>query len=203
MAGLSKGLTLKDIALKHDPKGYYSIEDSVASLKKELYKGIKVEKEHTTDVKVAASIAMDHLVEDPKYYTKLATLNLEESKSTPNNLLLSVVKEVCNDLQIPYPKIKIINNRRYTEKNKSYAGYLPNEKSIIIVVYERTLGDICRSMIHEIYHHYQNINGELTTESGKDGDMYENEANAYAGKKMREMGRKYPDIFFMKYKNNG
>ena len=33
--------------------------------------GIEVEKEHTTDPKVAETIARHHLAEDPKYYTKL------------------------------------------------------------------------------------------------------------------------------------
>lgn len=36
-----------------------------------LYKGIKVEMEHTTDIEVAKEIAMDHLEEDPEYYEKL------------------------------------------------------------------------------------------------------------------------------------
>jgi predicted nucleotidyltransferase len=73
---LAGGKTLEDIAKKHDPKGYYSIEDSIQSLKKELVKGIKVEMEHTSDKKEAAKIAMDHLYEDPKYYSKLAKIKL-------------------------------------------------------------------------------------------------------------------------------
>ncbi len=63
MAGLSKGMSVKDIANKH--------KINIDALKKELKKGIKVEKEHTSDVKKATRIAMDHLFEDPKYYTKL------------------------------------------------------------------------------------------------------------------------------------
>lgn len=42
--------------------------------KESLRKGIKVELEHTDDYQVAKEIAMDHLVEDPKYYDKLATI---------------------------------------------------------------------------------------------------------------------------------
>ena len=63
---LAKGMDLKDIANKHQ----VDIDD----LNKELQKGIKVEMEHTTDRKVAEKIALDHLFEDPKYYTKLATI---------------------------------------------------------------------------------------------------------------------------------
>jgi len=38
---------------------------------KELAMGIKVEKEHTTSEKAAKTIALQHLAEDPKYYSKL------------------------------------------------------------------------------------------------------------------------------------
>lgn len=44
----------------------------------ELAKGIKVELEHTTDKEIAKEIALDHLAEDPKYYSKLATIHHEE-----------------------------------------------------------------------------------------------------------------------------
>lgn len=36
----------------------------------QILKGIEVEMEHTNDPKVALEIAMDHLAEDPEYYTK-------------------------------------------------------------------------------------------------------------------------------------
>ena len=42
--------------------------------KDSLEQGIKVEMEHTTDKEVAKEIAKDHLMEDPEYYTKLATI---------------------------------------------------------------------------------------------------------------------------------
>jgi len=45
----------------------------------ELKKGIEVEMEHTDSSKVAKRIALQHLAEDPKYYTKLGTLKLQES----------------------------------------------------------------------------------------------------------------------------
>lgn len=46
---------------------------------KELSKGIKIEMEHTKNYQIAKEIALDHLKEDPRYYTKLATVGLEES----------------------------------------------------------------------------------------------------------------------------
>lgn len=42
--------------------------------KDQLLKGLKVELEHTDDPKIALEIAMDHLVEHPKYYDHLAEM---------------------------------------------------------------------------------------------------------------------------------
>jgi hypothetical protein len=64
--GLSGGMKLTDIAKKHG----ISVDMLVAEFKK----GIGVEMEHTTDREIAKEIALDHLFEDPKYYTKLSKI---------------------------------------------------------------------------------------------------------------------------------
>jgi hypothetical protein len=69
---ISDHMNLDAIAKKHEVKN--------SELRSELKKGIQVEKEHTSSNTKAARIALDHLFEDPKYYTKLATLNLENIK---------------------------------------------------------------------------------------------------------------------------
>jgi len=79
--GLSEGHTIESVAKKHDVK----LED----LKKEYDKGKIVEKEHTDSATGAAKIALDHLVEDPKYYTKLATI--EKSEETEELETIHVV----------------------------------------------------------------------------------------------------------------
>jgi hypothetical protein len=73
--GLAKGKTLIDLAKKYDEKGYYDPNQFAAEyIKPKLMKGIKVEMEHTTDVRIATEIAMDHLWEDINYYDKLANI---------------------------------------------------------------------------------------------------------------------------------
>jgi len=57
-----------DIVEKHN--------SSIPHIMDQLKQGIVVEKEHTKIPDVAEKIAMDHLREDPDYYTKLASLNL-------------------------------------------------------------------------------------------------------------------------------
>lgn len=45
-------------------------------MQKQLRKGIKVEKEHTTNTKTAAKIALAHLGEKPNYYELLVAAKL-------------------------------------------------------------------------------------------------------------------------------
>ena len=63
LKGLAAGLSLEDLAKKHGV--------SLEHLQSQLDKGLKVEHEHTDDEETAKKIAMDHLSEDPDYYTKL------------------------------------------------------------------------------------------------------------------------------------
>ncbi len=52
-------------------------------IQQQLRIGIKVEMEHTGKYEVAKEIALDHLKEDPNYYTKLAKVELEENLGNP------------------------------------------------------------------------------------------------------------------------
>lgn len=62
--GKADGLTLKGVAKKHKMK-------VTPELELEFKIGQAVELEHTDDRKKANEIALDHLSEDPLYYTKL------------------------------------------------------------------------------------------------------------------------------------
>lgn len=63
-----KTLTIDELAKLH--------QTDVNNIIQELKIGLEVEGEHTSDKKAAMEIALDHLKEDPKYYTKLKSLNL-------------------------------------------------------------------------------------------------------------------------------
>jgi hypothetical protein len=93
--GLADNKTLRDIVAHHGKDSWASIqfESLEQQLEKQLEKGIKAEMEHTSDVKVAREIAMDHLWEDRKYYDKLETV--EENKIIIKRLLKEEI-----DLQI-------------------------------------------------------------------------------------------------------
>jgi hypothetical protein len=85
--GLAKGKTLIDLAKKWDKKGYYDPKQYAKEyIKPKLMQGIKVEMEHTTDVRIATEIAMDHLWEDIKYYDKLAKIETPKEIKEENPL---------------------------------------------------------------------------------------------------------------------
>ena len=67
--GVSQGMDIYGIA------NYHKVD--LDDLMKELEMGIKVELEHTFDRKTAEEIALDHLYEDPKYYTHLQKIHKE------------------------------------------------------------------------------------------------------------------------------
>jgi hypothetical protein len=84
--GLAKGKTIIDLAKKYDSKGYYDqTQFAKEYIKPKLMKGIKVEMEHTTDVRIATEIAMDHLWEDINYYEKLASIEGGSISETTGN----------------------------------------------------------------------------------------------------------------------
>jgi len=82
--GLADTSSLFDLAAKHVEDKSVKIQSPeriakmLIHLTQQLVKGIKVEMDHTDDVEIAKEIAMDHLAEDPNYYTKLK--RIEEAK---------------------------------------------------------------------------------------------------------------------------
>jgi len=67
--------TLKDLVKKHNV--------SLHDIGVQLAKGIKAEKEHTTDMLVAKEIALDHLSELPDYYDRLEKMEEADNPSAP------------------------------------------------------------------------------------------------------------------------
>jgi cytidyltransferase-like protein len=108
-------------------------------------------------------------------------------------LMKKFVEYACNELEVNEPKINIINSPTYSQEYKSFGGYIPSEEKIIVVVHNRNMADILRTLAHELVHHHQKLNGDEL--NGEDGSDTENEANARAGVIMRKFGRENPEIF--------
>ena len=115
--------------------------------------------------------------------------------SSKGKVIGDFVNYVSEYLSINKPKIKLINSPDYTQEYHSFGGYLPSEEKIMVVVHNRNMADILRTVAHEMVHHMQNLDDRLTPKSGEDGSPDENEANSLAAVIMRKFGRENPHIY--------
>ena len=89
---------------------------------KELSIGVQVEMEHTNDEKIATEIAMDHLTEDPQYYSKLVAAGLAKEFSPSSNSGLGDPNQSINDAP------RIGNNSVSSNNIVGNIGHTPNGK---------------------------------------------------------------------------
>jgi hypothetical protein len=91
---------------------------------------------------------------------------------------------------------KIFLSSKRNQYLETTASYNPNNDHIWIYVKNRNmLGDVLRSLAHELMHFKQKLRGELHQDSGKDGSPHENEANTFSGIMIRKFGRMFPEIY--------
>ena len=83
--------------------------------KKEMAKGVKTESEHTTNPAIAADITKDHLVEDPKYYTKLEKVEKKSAYSIADGI--ANVRRKDDTLSQLLEAKKHSDAKRYDHKN--------------------------------------------------------------------------------------
>ena len=115
--------------------------------------------------------------------------------SSKGKVIGDFVTYVSEYLSISKPKIKLMNQSTYTEQHHSFGGYMPSEEKIMVVVHNRNMADILRTVAHEMVHHMQNMDDRLNPNSGEDGSPEENEANSLAGIIMRQFGRENEHIY--------
>lgn len=93
------------------------------------------------------------------------------------------------------PKISLIKDKSFVEQFRSFGEYNPQTNAIKVVVLNRNLADVCRSLAHELCHHRQNELGMLYNTAGETGTDIENDANAMAGIIMRDYGKKNVAVY--------
>jgi len=133
----------------------------------------------------------DKYLQEAKY-KKFLNEGWEDSKAKIINRFMEFASDY---LSVERPKIKLINQEGYTQEYRSFGGYLPSEEKIFVVVHNRNMADILRTLAHEMVHHMQNSDNRLNPKSGEDGSPEENEANSLAGVLMRKFGRENADIY--------
>ena len=91
----------------------------------ELMMGIEVEREHTKNKKIAKEIALDHLAEDPQYYTKLKLIHKENpvtSKRANEKLWEKVKKEAVNKMGGHSARAMQYAVKLYKDRGGKYIG---------------------------------------------------------------------------------
>lgn len=118
--------------------------------------------------------------------------NIDKKKK---DLIIRFVIFVSQNLSLD-KKCKIYLSANRNKHLETTASYNPNNDNIWIYVKNRNmLGDILRSLAHEMMHFKQKLRGELHPESGTDGSPHENEANTFSGIMLRKFGRMFPEIY--------
>lgn len=116
VGGKGDNMTLRKLAKKHNV--------TTKDLIRQLEMGIKIEREHTKEVKKAMEIALDHLTEDPKYYTKLKKIETKE-----NDEKVSAKRQFSQDLQQDKDFIEFKKRAKYKQGYKDFNFGVPNVTS--------------------------------------------------------------------------
>lgn len=87
------------------------------------------------------------------------------------------------------PNITLSNDKNFVSEFRSFGSYEPSSNSVRVVILNRNLADICRSLAHELVHHRQWELGMIGPSAGDTGSDIENDANAMAGILMRDYGK--------------
>lgn len=115
----------------------------------QLQKGIKVEMEHTKQYATAKEIALDHLKEDPNYYSKLLKANLEENTGNPKV-----------DLTPNYPN--------YSTLIAEFIGVNKNQRAVFkILAAELKPGQGATEKIEQALQNKSNVSIEISRVKGR------------------------------------
>jgi hypothetical protein len=140
-----------------------------------------------------------------KYRKGLAKVKLmKENLNKPQRLnesetgtIQEFIKFACKNLEIQkVPRnLTLSYDTNAARKKRSFGYFDPNNSKIWVYVGNRNMGDILRTLAHELVHHKQNLDGRISYESGKTGSDIENEANAKAGILLRDFGKQHEEIY--------
>ena len=110
--GSADKMSIKDIAKKHG----ISIEE----IENELKIGMKVESEHTSSKGKEREITMDHLVEDPVYYSDPITGLIKKEKESEKRMekINEEAKKLMSLAGIQEGEKKFLTNESFSESDK-------------------------------------------------------------------------------------
>lgn len=98
-------------------------------------------------------------------------------------------------IQNPPRSLSLSYDNAKAKEMKSFGYFDPNDNKIWVYVGNRNMGDILRTLAHELVHRKQDEDGRISYESGETGSDIENEANAMAGVLLRDFGKQHEEIY--------
>jgi hypothetical protein len=137
----------------------------------------------------------------------MATLNLGQPKQTKlfegklneseTATIGEFVKYAIKNLEIQNPprNLSLSYDTAKAKEMRSFGYFDPNSNKIWVYCGNRNMGDILRTLAHELVHRKQDEDGRISYESGKTGSDIENEANAKAGILLRDFGKQHEEIY--------
>ena len=102
--GKADGKSLRDVCKYWVEKTGKPNKEVMETLEKEYKLGIKIEREHSYDIKKQKEIALDHLMEDMEYYSKNKPKDWAEKELDKEG-----EKEKIDEAAMPIPKYRVGN----------------------------------------------------------------------------------------------
>ena len=133
-------------------------------------------------------------LEGPKPWPLKEVKRLNESETgTIGEFIKFAIKNL--EIQNPPRNLSLSYDTNKAKEMRSFGYFDPNSNKIWIYCGNRNMGDILRTLAHELVHRKQDEEGRISYESGKTGSEIENEANAKAGVLLRDFGKQHEEIY--------
>ena len=133
-------------------------------------------------------------LEGPKPFPLKEVKKLNESETgTIGEFIKFAIKNL--EIQNPPRNLSLSYDTNKAKEMRSFGYFDPNSNKIWVYCGNRNMGDILRTLAHELVHRKQDEDGRINYESGKTGSEIENEANAKAGVLLRDFGKQHKEIY--------
>ena len=93
------------------------------------------------------------------------------------------------------PRLHLETTPEWSKENGSFGQYKSENNTLILATAGRHVLDILRTMAHEMTHRQQDEREPLPIDAGETGSPWEDQANAMAGRIMRQWAEEQPEMF--------
>jgi cytidyltransferase-like protein len=144
--------------------------------------------------KIAKALMATLNLGQPKQTKLMEVKKLNESETgTIGEFIKFAIKNL--GIQNPPRNLSLSYDTAKAKEMRSFGYFDPNSNKIWVYCGNRNMGDILRTLAHELVHRKQDEDGRISYESGKTGSEIENEANAKAGVLLRDFGKQHEEIY--------